>query len=209
VPEQVVVCVPRYLMFVEQAADDDLLQHFKSKAPWVRGPAARMSSSFTAPFNFKVALCLGHADRRSAHPGCAASPGNAAQNFFKCDCILGVRRPGCAGLRPACLQVSPPHLISKWHCAGGHADRRSAPPVRARRPRNAAQNFFKCDCILRVRSPGCAGLRPACLQVSPRHLISKWHCAGDMRTGGPRTQSAHAGRVTLLRTFSSAIAFQE
>ena len=79
VPEQVVVCVPRYLMFVEQAADDDLLQHFKSKAPWVRGPAARMSSSFTAPFNFKVALCLGHADRRSAHPGRAPSPRTTAQ----------------------------------------------------------------------------------------------------------------------------------
>ncbi len=104
--------------------------HFKSKAPWVRGPAARMSSSFTASFNFKVALRLRHADRRSS------------------------------------------------------------PPVRAPSPRNAAQNFFKCDCISRVRHPGCAGLRPACLQVSPRHLISKWHCAGDMRTGGPRTQAA-------------------
>ena len=53
--------------------------------------------------------------------------------------------------------------------------------------------------ILRVRHPGCAGLRPACLQVSPLHLISKWPCAWDMRTGGPRTQSAHPARVPLLR----------
>jgi hypothetical protein len=42
--------------------------HFGSRDSWVRGPVARMISSFTAPFNFKVALCRGHADRRSAHP---------------------------------------------------------------------------------------------------------------------------------------------
>ncbi len=29
---------------------------------------------------------------------------------------------------------------------------------------------------------------PALISVSPFHFISKWLCAGDMRTGGPRTQ---------------------
>jgi hypothetical protein len=52
----------------------------------------------------------------------------------------------------------------------------------------AKSTFSRATGILCARGDG--GLRPACLQVSPRHLISKRHCTGGMRTGGPRTQPA-------------------
>ena len=78
----------------------------------MRGPPARMSSSFTPSFNLKAALRGGHADRRSspAHAPCS--------DFFQGDRFLEAGTPGCAGLRPACLPVSPLHLISKQLCTG-------------------------------------------------------------------------------------------
>ena len=58
---------------------------FKSWSPWVRGPPARMSSPFTAPFNLKVAPCRGMRTggprTQPMHPGPRTQkPRSAAQN---------------------------------------------------------------------------------------------------------------------------------
>jgi len=56
---------------------------FKSWSPWVRGPPARMSSPFTAPFNLKAALCRGMrtGGPRTQHPAPRTlKPRSSAQN---------------------------------------------------------------------------------------------------------------------------------
>ena len=128
--------------------------HFGSRALWVRGPAARLVSSFTAQFNLKAALRRGHADRRSAHPAnapshapspCLGEATYRSSEFFKGERILEVGPPGCAGLRPAWFQVSPLSLISKQLCArdmrtGGPRTQPTHPARASGKSRTAAQN---------------------------------------------------------------------
>jgi hypothetical protein len=94
----------------------------------VRGPAARKFSGFTAPFNLKMALCRGHADRRSAHPG------HARSEFFQGDRIMQGETPEYARVRGPAARMSSGFTASfnlKVTLCRGHADRRSAHPGRA------------------------------------------------------------------------------
>ena len=103
--------------------------------------------------------------------------------------------PGCADLRSACLQVSrrPPSCSSR-----PGADSSLCAPFYLK----AAVAPGTCG------HPGCADLRSACLYFSPWPISSNTRpgadsslCApfyfkaalraGDMRTGGPRTQPLH------------------
>ena len=94
-------------------------------------------SSLSAPFYLKAALCRGHADRRSAHPGISAAQNSChcwlllSQLFSRAIAlILGARASGphvftflrcqsAAGApRPALPAVSALRFISKRLCAG-------------------------------------------------------------------------------------------
>jgi hypothetical protein len=75
-------------------------------------------------------------------------------------------------------------LISKRLCAGACGPEVRAPSPRTQKPHSAAQNscyggFCKGHFLQGDRLyPGCAGLRPACLEVLLPQLISKWLSAG-------------------------------
>jgi hypothetical protein len=99
------------------------------RASWVRGPPARMSSSFSAPFYLYAALRGGHAGRRPAHPGILVPllripviAGFAKSTFSRATSILGTRTSG-----PHVFKFLRP-ILSLSRSARGHAGRRPAHP---------------------------------------------------------------------------------
>jgi len=89
------------------------------------------------------------------------------QNLY----LLRIRRPRCARLRPACLLISPQPRSGRAlgaRASGPHA-------FSSRRSHAAAEPWVRgpparmsshLAAATQRRSPGCAGLRPACLLIS-------------------------------------------
>ena len=128
------------------------------RIPWGRGPPVRMSSSFTAPFNLKVALCRGHVDRRSAHPANAPSPRTQEASYLCSEFFQGDRTPWVRGPPARMFSSLTASFNLKAALCRGHADRRSAHPAHAHSPRTQeasprCSEFFQGDRIPWGRGP--------------------------------------------------------
>jgi hypothetical protein len=171
----------------------------------VRGPPARMSSPFTvatqrhsadaargpaltavSPLRFiSKRLCAG--DMRTGGPRTQPTPPARISSPFA---VATQRHSADAARGPALTAVSPLRFISKRLCAGdmrtGGPRTQPTPPARISSPFTVATQRHSAD----------AARGPALTAVSPLRFISKRLCAGDMRTGGPRTQPTPPARMS-------------